>query len=386
MKLLLYDMGAYTQSDIIDTLRDMQIECRNVLYKLQNIHEDAYFTKRIKELLAAESYDAVFSVNYYPVLAEVCKARNIPYLSWSYDSPIRIEGIENTLGYATNYVFFFDRKECEKYRKLGFGNVYHLPLAVNTKRLDAIRIDAGEHQKYQADVSMVGQLYDNVLPMLMTPLGEYEKGYLTAVLETQLRMYGAYFLDEVLTEEFMEQIHKSYAALGDGAVMLTKDGLLLEMAKYITRSERMLLLGTLSEQYNVSLYGPDMDETLPKSIWHGSAGYFDEMPRVFKASKINLNVSLKCIQSGIPLRALDIIGCGGFLLSNYQPELAEYFVDGEDIVMYTSMEDALQKCAYYIEHEAERKAIAENGYRKVKEQFGYEDRIITMLRTAGLLV
>ena len=45
------------------------------------------------------------------------------------------------------------------------------------------------------------------------------------------------------------------------------------------------------------------------------------MPKIFKCSKINLNMTLRSIKSGIPQRAFDIMGCGGFLMSNYQPEL-----------------------------------------------------------------
>ncbi|MCM1160233.1 MAG: DUF3880 domain-containing protein [Roseburia sp.] len=385
MKLFLYDMGTYTQRDIMETLTQMGISYKNIVYKLRNVHEDIYFQKRIKELLEADAYDAVFSVNYYPVLARICHVFGIPYLSWSYDSPLNIEHIEETLGYETNFVFFFDRAECEKYWKKGYGNVYHLPLAVNTKRLEQVRLSKEEQKKYSGDISMLGQLYDTSLPVLMAPLGDYEKGYLTAVMESQLRLYGCYFLEEVITEELLEAMNNAYAAMGQDKLKLTKDGLIVALAKHITHIERVLLLDVLSETYQVHLYGPETDETLSNVIWHGSAGYFDEMPKVFKASKVNLNVSLKCIQSGIPLRVLDILGCGGFLLSNYQPEIAEQFIDGKEVVMYTSLEDAVEKCKYYLEHDEERRRIAQNGCQKVKELFGYEDRLSAMLRTAGLL-
>lgn len=385
MKLFLYDMGTYTQRDIMETLAQMGISYKNIVYKLNDVHEDAYFQKRIKELLKADVYDAVFSVNYYPVLAEICNGFGIPYLSWSYDSPLNISNIEETLGYETNFVFFFDRAECERYWKKGYGNVYHLPLAVNTKRLDKIKASGEEKKKYSADISMIGQLYDTSLPVLMAPLGDYEKGYLTAVMESQLRLYGCYFLEKVITEELLEEMNRSYAAMGQDKLKLSRDGLIVAVAKHITHIERVLLLDILSETYQVHLYGPETDETLSNVTWHGSAGYFDEMPKVFQLSKINLNISLKCIQSGIPLRALDILGCGGFLLSNYQPELAEQFADGEEVVMYTSLEDAVEKCKYYLEHDEERRRIAQNGCQKVRELFGYEDRLSTMLRTAGLL-
>lgn len=361
MKILLYDMGAYTQNDIMEKLENMNISFRNILYKLADTSGDAYFEKRVNELLESEQYDAVFSVNYYPVLAEICYTKKLPYLSWSYDSPLNVESMEETLEYETNYVFLFDREECRRYWKKGFSNVYHLPLAVNTDRLDKIQMSAEEERVYSADISMVGQLYESSLPELMATLEEYDKGYLTAIIEAQMRLYGCYFLPEVLPE-----------------------GLVIPVAKHITHMERMLLLDILSESNNVQLYGPDKTEELGNVLWRGSAGYFDEMPRVFKASKINLNASLKCIQSGIPLRALDIMGSGGFLLTNYQPELAEYFVDGEELVMYSSLEDAIAKCEYYLEHEEERKQIAERGYQKVKALFNYEERLRSMFEVTGI--
>lgn len=385
MKLLLYDMGAYTQHDIMKTLDAMKVAYKNILYKLKDVSSDAYFEKRINELLEQEQYDALFSVNYYPVLAGICHGKNIPYLSWSYDSPLNIQDIEETLGYKTNYAFFFDRVECEKYWRKGYQNVYHLPLAANTLRLDQIGMTIEEAQKYCSEISMVGQLYETALPILMMPLDDYEKGYITSVMEAQMRLYGCYFLPEVITEELVDKMNEKYEALGQKNLKLSRNGLIVDVAKHITHMERFLLLDVLSESYQVRLYGPDKPDQITKIQWCGSAGYFDEMPRIFKQSKINLNVSLKCIQSGIPLRALDIMGSGGFLLTNYQPEIAENFVDGEELVMYTSMEDAVKKCAYYLKHEAERKEIAQKGYQKVCKQFSYDGRLRTIFETAGLL-
>lgn len=384
MKILLYDMGTYTQNDIMDALKDMQIEYRNILYRLSNTEEDLYFRKRVEELLCSEQFDAVFSVNYFPILAKISYTHKIPYLSWSYDSPVYFNAMGETLGYCTNYCFVFDSEECRKIRKKGFGNVYHLPLAVNVDRLDAIEIKKKDVEKYKADISMVGQLYESILPTFLPPLSEYDKGYLSAVMETQMRLYGCYYLEEVITREVTDRINDSYRALGHDGQMFSREGLILAIAKQITHMERTLLLDSLSEKHRVDLYGPNQAKEMPGVRWHGSAGYFDEMPKIFKLSKVNLNVSVKCIGAGIPLRVLDILGSGGFLLTNYQQEIAENFVDGEELAMYTSLEEAVEKCSYYLEHEEERKEIAKQGHNKVKKLFGYEDKIGFMLRTAGL--
>ena len=100
-----------------------------------------------------------------------------------------------------------------------------------------------------------------------------------------------------------------------------------------------------------------------------------EMPLVFKFSKIYLNITLRSIRNGIPLRAMDIMGAGGFLLTNYQNDFAMHFVDGEDYVSYSDREDMLNKIKYYLEHEDERKMIAENGCRKVREEHTYTLRL-----------
>ena len=78
----------------------------------------------------------------------------------------------------------------------------------------------------------------------------------------------------------------------------------------------------------------------------------------------------------VPLRVYDILGAGGFLITNYQPDLAENgFVLGEDLVVYESKEDLLCKVDYYLKHEEERLQIAANGQRKVAMLHTYDNRV-----------
>ena len=107
----------------------------------------------------------------------------------------------------------------------------------------------------------------------------------------------------------------------------------------------------------------------------GPVDYVSEMPYVFKNTKINLNMTLRSIWTGIPLRAMDIMGCGGFLLTNYQADFLDYFEPGIDYVYYADNNDLMRKIDYYLTHEDERKSIAESGYRKVKMDHTYADRV-----------
>ena len=145
--------------------------------------------------------------------------------------------------------------------------------------------------------------------------------------------------------------------------------------KKITTVERSELLKLISSEYKVTCFSPASSSELNKVDFKGYVNYNSEMPFVFAQSKINLNITLRSILSAIPLRCLDIMGAGGFLLSNYQPELAEYFENGKELVMYESQEDLMNKIHYYLSHDEEREEIARRGREKIEKAFSYEKKL-----------
>lgn len=125
----------------------------------------------------------------------------------------------------------------------------------------------------------------------------------------------------------------------------------------------------------MNIYTDDESVDFMKANNCGLVDYWKGAPRVFRQSKINLNLTLRSIRSGVPLRVWDILGAGGFCITNYQAELPLYFVNGEDLVWFKSRGELFRLVDYYLEHEDERRRIAENGYRKVREFHDYASRI-----------
>ncbi len=109
------------------------------------------------------------------------------------------------------------------------------------------------------------------------------------------------------------------------------------------------------------------------------------MPHVFKESAVNLNITLRSIQSGISLRVLDILACEGFLLTNWQPEIEEYFAIGKELVTYDTFEDLIEKAEYYLNHPQERRAIAKAGKKKVEELFSYHNALDTIFQKSQII-
>ena len=138
----------------------------------------------------------------------------------------------------------------------------------------------------------------------------------------------------------------------------------------------------LSDSFNVDMYTGSDTSSMPHINNRGFAKSLEEMPLIFNNSKINLNITAKSIRSGLSLRVFDVLGCGGFLITNYQAELPEFFEIGKDLVAYESMEDLKSKCDYYLKHEDERMEIANNGYETVKKLHTYDTRLIQMIDMA----
>lgn len=384
MNLFVLQWNAYTYPDILYTFRQLDIRYHAEHYYFQDKNQDPFFTDWFTQKLSETSYDAVFSVNYFPLIAEVCYQKRIKYISWSYDCPLNVPDIERTLGLDTNYCFLFDRIQALSYQKKGFTQVYHLPLAVNTQRLDSIKLSRDEDALYNADISFVGNLYNSTYPTLSSAMSEYTRGFLDALIEMQLPLYGQYLFDTHITDKLIQTINTEYQERSIG-LALNKEQLTYSLATYVTHKERILLLDKLSKRHSVSLYSKESHPALSAVTSKGMVSYLEDMPKVFKSSKINLNISVKNTQSGIPLRALDIMGCQGFLLSNYQPELVEYFEPDNDFVFYQDLDDALEKATFYLTANTLRTQIAQNGYQKVKEYFNYPKQISTLLKSANLL-
>lgn len=394
MKLLIYDWTSITKYDLYNSLEQQGIQ-----YDLFSSHfsprikaQKENFIEELESVTKNKSYDAFFSTNYFPEMAEIAKRKDILYISWTYDSP-SLGPYNNILRYETNRIFCFDSIEYNQYKENGLKNIYYLPLAVNSRRMDAIKVPPLTRMKYYSEVSFVGQLYNSEIDKIYPLFDEYSAGYISGVINTQLNIYGKNIIDGLINDNIAKRIineeveralinnlsKKFYPDIKD----LKTSNLKGFLQKTVTYKERVLLLKLLAKYFRVNLYSNDPIEI--QNVHNlGTVDYVREMPYVFKNSKINLNTTLKLIKAGIPQRVLDIMGCRGLVLTNYQRDMEEYFSDGENILIYRSAEEALEKCRYYLKNEGEAERIKEKGYEVVKNVFNYEYQFNKIWDICGL--
>ena len=66
-------------------------------------------------------------------------------------------------------------------------------------------------------------------------------------------------------------------------------------------------------------------------------------------------------------------------MTNYQSEIEDMFVIGKDLECYSSIDELIDKCDYYLNHEDERAEIAKNGYEAVCRSHMHFHRMKEML-------
>ncbi len=384
MKILLIEWKSFARGDLKEALilEGHQLVLLPVSVSEENLNHSPELEERLSAVLHKEVPDLVFSVDYWPAVSIVCNREKVRYISWTYDNP-HVMLYSRTVTHPCNVIFVFDQTLWRQFYEAGIRTVHYMPLAANTERLDAITAVMSSVPQFAYDVSFVGSLYlekENHFDQMMSGLSEYTKGYLNALMAAQMKIQGYNFIEEAL-HSVVDELHRVYPIHGNDDGMETREYLYAQyiVNRRITGIERIDLLDAVAQRQTVDLFTHYRDFALPNLRNHGNVDYDTEMPNVFHCSKINLNISLRSIQSGIPLRAFDIMGSGGFLLSNFQADFLEHFVPGEDFVFYESKEDLVRKVGYYLNHEKERQAIARNGHDKIAREHTYRHRVREML-------
>ena len=392
MKMFIYRYGSICEPDVIDGWKrlgfEVDEETTEMNYK-NLLPSDCIqlASRKLTPVNGIQKYMFVFTINFFPWLSDLCNILKLPYLSLIVDSPV-LELYANALKNPCNRIFLFDRELYNEFAPKNPSCVFHIPLATNCVRNDQViaSADARAKNKFSSDISFIGSTYAEKCPFNRAKLAEYERGFADGLIEAQLKVYGYNFIENMISDSFAKTFLKctpgSYrfpeGYEGNDKALVAQQYISVKVAE----QERLRALRMLSDSFDVDIYTGSDTSSMPHIHNKGFAKSLEEMPIIFHESKINLNITAKSIRSGLSLRVFDVLGCGGFLITNYQGELPEVFEIGRDLIAYESMEHLKELCAYYLEHDEERQEIARNGYEKVKQLHTYDVRLVQMLDMA----
>lgn len=387
MNILIYRYNSICEDAVIRGLKELGHTVYEVILEVENKSPSG------QEILDAvvmgmekSNADIIFSINYYPALSEIARVYKLLYYSWIVYAPV-LELYSKTIKNRCNRVFIFDS---ELYREISVYNpynIFYLPLAADCDFYqNAIRnASLSDVEKYTHNITFVGSLYTEKCPYdKVKNLSPKISGYLHGIMKAQEKIYGYYFVEELLSDELVDEFVKNYDGyyLAGEEDLLTKKRTLAQfyIGNKITAMERVDTFKYLSEKFEVDIYTASDTKEIPKLKNHGTIMTHTKMPIVFNKSTINLNPTSKPIRSGIPLRIFDLLACEGFVLCNYQSDLLNEFLPGEELDIYSSIEELEEKIRYYLSHTDVCREIAHNGYEKVSKRHTYPLRLEQMFR------
>ena len=379
MKALFVGSEVQQMTRILRGLKN--IGCVAAIYKrsIEEIRKNMEYAQELLKYLEDVSPDFVISNLYDGVLATVTHVLQIKYAVYGMDSPMYDTYRWEEERFDNCYLFYFDKREYERLMARGYTNVYYMPLAADVHTADQLIISEEEVEKYKCDIGFVASVYSrNAYDRYVDRLAPQIRELISVVLEqSALRWDGNDRLTPQLTPEVVGLLKSMVPMIDERTEKYMSDVEYIKFAllgKKLTNIERLLLSEVLSERYDFRLYTWNVDVT-PDHIKRYPQVSFEERMKIFYSSKINLNVTLRSIESGVPARIFDVMSAGGFALSNWQPEIPDLFEEGKEIVTFKTPEEMLEKVDYYLHHEEERQRIALNGYRKVKECYTFEHQL-----------
>jgi spore maturation protein CgeB len=367
------------------TLEEMGYEVGIYPRYLEDVETDEQMLEEFDRFVRDNGIDLVMSNTFYACAAEVTHRYGIKYAVYGMDSP-HFMLWQKEARYDNVYLFQFDSHECEELKQNGYTNVWYMPLAARNK--DDLVVTDADIAKYGCDVSFVGSLYTiNVFDEIKETMPE---GIVNQIIgwigDSAFRWDGTDAISPLLEQEtdpYWDQLYEMLRTFNGGKKLETSEPYLLRhwlIDRKFTNIERNMIMELLAERYDFRLYTREEEKVPPKIRRFGEVDSGTDSMRVFYSSKINLNLTLRSIEAGIPLRIFDIMSVGGFVLTDYREDAAGLFEEDKEIVMFRSPEEMLDKIDYYLTHEKERLRIGYNGYRKVKAECSYKAQLNKILK------
>ncbi len=382
MRILFYQWGTFNEPVIEKTLRDLG-------HFVKVLQAEELKEKPSEEQIGAIAKDAseyhadtLFSVDYFQMVAMAAKKLDITYYSWLYHIP-QWSLFSYAAQLPNNRIITFDSMHMQELKQYNVNGMQYMSQAADKELLTSALANATPEQieKYKADVSFVGTLYEsaNNLFNRISPEAREKDIYkeILEMIKDKRFSYGKEVLGRGVTDEMVEFLLEEVEYGQDHFFFANQEDIAIQsvLARKITVEERKLMARTLARKFDFKLYTISNTEKFPEINNCGPVDFAKHAPLVYKGSKINIYVTPRAIRSGVPLRVLEIMACQGFVLVNYQEDLAKEFEDGKELVMYRSLDEMVEKVQYYLEHEEERKQIARAGYEKVLREYNYATKL-----------
>lgn len=310
------------------------------------------------------------------------EALGVPYVSLFFDSPLLtmyLNGIMKCMQSPMYTVCIWDHYYLKKFTERFGKEAHYLPLAANThvfRPLDA-------PPEFESDVTFIGSIAEsedfdatrrgNQWPDWLCRLANF-------VVEQKRKRPELLFDDilEMCVESLPEDMRSAYGRFrGTDEHSAFVCSMYDQLGRH-ARTEALRALPSCRAHVHGgggwrNLNKPGLD-ILPHADYHA------QTPLVYNAARINLNITSTQLVTAVNQRVFDVPACRAFLLTDHRGDLPQLFTPDEEVVIYNDLADLRKKVRYYLEHDDERRAIAQRAYERVLKEHTYEHRAQEVIR------
>ena len=376
MNILLIDTG---DEEITSVKREFEIlgnQCKIITkeYKPINPFVDDWKKNTYEDLDLGE-YDIVFTTTYLPGLAKRCAEYQKYYFAWVLHMPC-IGLYSDTVVLPTNRIFCLDMNQASLFQGSGIQTVFYLPYAVDVTDSDS------ENRTGVAVITELDIAERHGVYGVLANTKDSTKGYLDGMAAAQMAIYPDLILPK-LPAYVMDDIAQNLQTVELTNNMATTDWIIREylLLDMITARERLVECSEITRYDNITFYINSKITTEGIKQEKSPGNSAKKQIEIYSQHAMALSMPKRAYYNCLYKETLKIMAGGAMALSPYSAELAESFVQGQNILMYTNDNEFKYNMHAYSQDEAKCIEIGKRGQEAVRNEHNFAVRVRDMLST-----
>jgi spore maturation protein CgeB len=307
----------------------------------------------------------------------ILRSLNIPLFPMFFDDPVFTLNCQPGLVLPKDELFFvWDKGHIERMRERGYKKVFHLPLGCNENKFKPLKKPQG---RFSHQMSFVGSIASP--DEILEPIKKAEM-ILQNIFETVVRRRMEkperalhLILDEVANHLSTAEWESWKLFEKTKAYWVFVD----RLHRFINAIWREQIVTSMAlNDLPISVYGNDAWKDM-KVDFKGHLDYHKQLPRLYASCPLHLNLSAPQLFTTVNNRVFDVLACGSMVLSDWREELGDYFEEGKEILVFHTVEEAVEMAKEWIGRDEALRKMAQVGRQRVLAEHTWKKRMTDAL-------
>jgi len=390
MNTVLILASRYTRTDSI--LRDIgaalshhgfSVSCEDRHLKKDDCADDTEWLNHLAERIYEASPDFIIMNGIEGIISsESLKKRNhlldmlqIPFISVNFDSPIKSLYSRIDMGRSRIAAFAInERRYIDHLKSFGFRNVIYFPGAADSALSENDSTEMPPEFYDEADCLFVGDLLNQ--SRLTWSRFELAVHIMPRVLREMRASHLP--LNKIILNHIESLVDQGELTRADFSAKVHAElyGYAVDEYNFIHR--RQIL--SYCTDYRVRAVGSGWESiNWPNITGIESADYKRELPSVYRNTPVTVGISSCESLTAAPLDVFSCFASGGFMVSDFREDLANFFEEGEEIDFFRSGRDLKEKLKTYLSNPGLREDISGRARDKIFREHTWERRVIKLI-------